>query len=305
MNNILVVGSTNIDRISQVEHLPKPGETVGNAKFSQTYGGKGANQAVAAARLGGDVTFITCLGNDLYADELLKHFALDGINTEHIIFSNDKPTGSALILVAKNAENCIAVSPEANEDLYFEKIKDIEDIICKSEIVIMQAEIPYETIRKVAFTAHRNKVKILLNPAPACKIGKDLLSIVDYLVVNETESEIISGLNFKENSIDRMAEKLFEMGPNCVVITLGKKGAYCKTTTSSFKVEAFKVNAIDTTAAGDTFCSALAIAANGVEFDYNKIEFACAAAALATTKIGAQTSMPYRKEVDEFIRIHK
>jgi len=304
MNKILVVGSSNIDRIAQVDHLPKPGETVGNAKYMQTYGGKGANQAVAAARLGGDVTFITSLGNDLYAT-FINQFSRDGIHTDHIILSKDKPTGTALILVADNAENCIAVSPGANEDLYVEHIAGIEKIIGKAQVVIMQAEIPYETITKVALMAHKQGVKVLLNPAPACVVSEELIKVVDYLVVNEIESEMISGLQFKNNSIDEISDRLLKLGAKCVIITLGKKGAYCKSSSGSFRVDGFKVDAIDTTAAGDTFCSALAIAANREEINPGNLKFACAAAALAVTKMGAQPSMPHLEDVMNFIKEHE
>lgn len=299
---ILVVGSSNIDMIAQVDHLPAPGETVGNAKFIQAYGGKGANQAVAAARLGGEVTFITSLGNDLYSKALIKHFNNENIITKYIKVDSELSTGVALIFVASNAENCIAVAPGANYALLPAKVESLESLIKDSDIVVMQAEIPYKTISDVALLAHKNKVKVLFNPAPACQIDPELIQKIDILVLNEVEAETVSGKSLKDHSIEDIAVDLLNRGAKNVVITLGKEGVYLRTCNNSFKVPAFKVKAVDTTAAGDTFCGALAVACASEEVDVKALQFACAASAITVTKMGAQPSIPKKEEVVKFLK---
>ncbi len=301
---IVVVGSSNIDMVARVHHLPKPGETVGNARFLQAFGGKGANQAVAAARLGGTVDFVTSLGNDMFADALTEHFTKNCIGVSHIHRSTENPTGTALIFVADNAENCIAVSPGANAELtpdYLEKFKETFD---DAAIVVMQAEIPYETICRVAEYAHRKGVKVLFNPAPACHIDDSLFKIIDILVVNETEAEYVSGLNLMECGIPLLAQNLLNKGVKAVVMTLGVQGAYLATPDECGLVPSYKVTEVDTTGAGDTFCGALAVASAEGDLNINHLRFACAAAALSVTQEGAQPSIPLRDEVLAFMENH-
>jgi ribokinase len=302
---IVVVGSSNIDMVAQVDHLPAPGETVGNARFIQVNGGKGANQAVAAARLGGEVTFITSLGNDLFSKALIEHFKNEKIVTDYILIDPNLPTGTALIFVASNAENCIAVAPGANSALLPSRIGFLESVISNADIVVMQAEIPYETICHVAFLAHRKGVKVLLNPAPACSLDSDLLQNVDILVVNETEAEIISGKSLEKHTIETIALTLFNLGVKNVVITLGKQGVYLKTRDYCCEVPAFKVTAVDTTAAGDTFCGALAVACTNGKLNEEALQFASAAAAISVTSMGAQSSIPKLEEVVNFLKINQ
>lgn len=171
---VVVIGSSNIDMVAQVNHLPAPGETVGDANFMQSLGGKGANQAVAAARLGGSVTFVTSLGNDMYADILKKHFKKEGITTDYIIDDVNHPTGTALIFVANSGENCIAVAPGANYSLLPASIKQFSRVIDEADIIVMQAEIPYETIKRIALIAVQKGKKVLFNPAPACLIDEEI-----------------------------------------------------------------------------------------------------------------------------------
>ncbi|MEN6363278.1 MAG: ribokinase [Bacteroidales bacterium] len=301
---ILVVGSSNIDIVAQVNHLPLPGETVGNAVITQAYGGKGANQAVAAARLGGNVTFVTFLGNDLYSKSLTEHFKNEGIFTKYILIDTENPTGIALIFVASNAENCIAVAPGSNGKLLPAAISKFESAIDSADMLVMQAEIPYETIKQTALLAHKKGVKVLLNPAPACPIDKEFMQAVDILVVNETESEMISGLNFEKNNIDVIANALMNQGAKNVVITLGRKGAYLRTETTCCQVPGFKVDAVDTTAAGDTFCGALAVFCAGNPLNEKALRFASAAAAISVTRLGAQPSVPKLEEVITFLQQH-
>lgn len=301
---ILVVGSSNIDMVAQVEYLPTPGQTVGNGVFMQAFGGKGANQAVAAARLGGDVTFVSSLGNDMYSKLLIEHFGHEKINTEYIQIDNEKPTGTALIMVSAEAENCIAVTPGANGLLLPKKIAQFTSALDNADMLVMQAEIPYETTKQLALLAKQKGVKVLLNPAPACAIDPEFLSNVDILVVNETEAELISLKRFNEFSIEDIAQTLLQQGAQQVLITLGSKGLYLKTKQKVIKLDAFKVKAIDTTAAGDTFCGALAVACACKEIDEQALRFASAAAAISVTRLGAQPAIPTLTEVEYFLQKH-
>ena len=256
---VVVIGSSNIDMVAQVSHLPAPGETVGDANFMQSLGGKGANQAVAAARLGGSVTFITSLGNDMYAEILKKHFKKEGITTDYIIDDVNQPTGTALIFVADSGENCIAVAPGANYSLLPGSITHFSKVIDEADIIVMQAEIPYETIKKIALSAKKKGKKVLFNPAPACLIDEELMKAIDILVVNELEASFISGIDYTDNNLEEIAETLLKAGTSNVVITLGSQGAYMKNAKETIQLPGCKVNAIDTIAAGDTFCGALAV----------------------------------------------
>lgn len=302
---IVVVGSSNIDMVAQVSHIPAPGETVGNARFIQSFGGKGANQAVAAARLGGSVTFVTALGNDMYADILKKHFTEEGINTDYIIDDSHHPTGTALIYVANSGENCIAVAPGANYSLLPESITQFSKIIEEADIVVMQAEIPYETIKKTALLAKQKGKKVLFNPAPACLIDEELMTTIDILVVNELEASFISGIEYTGNNLDDIAQTLLRSGARNIVITLGSQGVYMMNERETIQLPSFKVKAIDTVAAGDTFCGALAVACSQKGISREALGFANAAAAIAVTRLGAQSSIPTLVEVNAFIQTIK
>ncbi len=302
---IVVVGSSNIDMVAQVSHIPAPGETVGNARFIQSFGGKGANQAVAAARLGGSVTFVTALGNDMYADILKKHFTEEGINTNYIIDDSHHPTGTALIYVANSGENCIAVAPGANYSLLPESITQFSEIIEEADIVVMQAEIPYETIKKTALLAKQKGKKVLFNPAPACLIDEELMTTIDILVVNELEASFISGIEYTGNNLDDIAQALLRSGARNIVITLGSQGVYMMNERETIQLPSFKVKAIDTVAAGDTFCGALAVACSKKGISREALGFANAAAAIAVTRLGAQSSIPTLVEVNAFIQTIK
>lgn len=298
---IVVIGSSNIDMVAQVNHLPAPGETVGDASFMQSLGGKGANQAVAAARLGGSVTFITSLGNDMYADMLKKHFKKEGITTDYIIDDVNHPTGTALIFVANSGENCIAVAPGANYSLLPGSIAYFSKVIDEADIIVMQAEIPYETIKKIALLAKRKGKRVLFNPAPACRIDKELMKAIDILVVNELEAAFISGIDYIGNNLEEIASSLMTAGARNVVITLGSQGVYMKSEQEIVRLPGYKVNAIDTIAAGDTFCGALAVICSQRKVDQEALCFANAAAAIAVTRSGAQPSIPTLDEVKHFM----
>lgn len=298
---VVVVGSSNIDLVAQVDHLPSPGETVGQAKFSQTFGGKGANQAVAAARLGAEVVFVTSLGNDVYGELLLKNFKDVGIDASFIKKDAANPTGTALILVAENGENCIAVAPGANGSLTPVMIKDFTETFNSADLLVMQAEIPYLTIREVAKIANSKGVKILFNPAPACRIDDDLMGIIDILVVNEVEVQMVSGIEYEKDKLEEIATSLIQKGVKTVIVTLGSDGVFMKTKDDAIFVPAFKVKAIDTVGAGDTFCGALAAMLDR-GLNSNTLQFANAAAAISVTRTGAQTSIPSKNEVDVFLK---
>lgn len=301
---ILVIGSSNIDMVAQVEYLPAPGQTVGNGTFMQAFGGKGANQAVAAARLGGEVTFVSSLGNDMYSKLLIEHFQQEGINTDFVLIDTEKSTGTALIMVSADAENCIAVTPGANGSLLPDKIAQFTSALDNVDMLVMQAEIPYETTKQLAILAKQKGVKVMLNPAPACAIDPEFMSNVDILVVNETEAELISQKRFNEYSIEDIAQTLLQQGAQQVLITLGSKGLYLKTKQKVIQLDAFKVKAIDTTAAGDTFCGALAVACACKEIDEQALRFASAAAAISVTRLGAQPAIPTLTEVEDFLQKH-
>lgn len=297
---IIVVGSSNIDMVAQVDHLPTPGETVGDACFMQLLGGKGANQAVAAARLGGAVTFVTSLGNDMYADILKTQFEKEGIITDYIVEDANQPTGTALILVANSGENCIAVAPGANYSLLPDSIAHFEEVIDEADMIVMQAEIPYETMREVALRANRKGKRVLLNPAPACRIDRELMRSVDLLVLNEVEAALISGIGYTGDNAEEIACALMESGARNVIITLGSCGVYMKNENEAIRLSGYTVDAVDTTAAGDTFCGALAVACARRSLDREALEFANAAAAIAVTRVGAQPSIPTLEEVEHF-----
>ena len=298
MSKILVVGSSNIDLTARVDHLPVPGETVTNAEFAQTFGGKGANQAVAAARLGGEVTFVTMLGHDSYASQLKNQFKTVGIEMDYVLGTPSAPTGTAFIFVSAKGENCIAVAPGANAHLTPEKIDLFRDAIASADIVVMQAEIPYETVRTVAVEAAAKGKKVLYNPAPACDVDDRLIECVTTMVLNEVEASVVSGIQYDGNNLDEIADSLIARGVENVIITLGGDGVYMKNSEAVVRIPSHKVNVVDTVAAGDTFCGALAT--KGV-INKEALEFANAAAAIAVTRPGAQTSIPTLEEVNNFL----
>jgi ribokinase len=301
MKKILVVGSSNTDLITNVERFPEAGETISGKRFLQVMGGKGANQAVAAKRLGGEVMFVTCLGNDSNGRNTLSYFQNEGLDVSNALVVDHAPTGTAVILVNDEGENCIVVTPGANHELLPKHIGDIEDEIGRAAIVVLQMEIPFETVTKVIAIAAAHKVPVLLNVAPAREVGADLLKMVEILVVNETEGEKVSGQSIAGIGEEGVIDKLMSMGAGTVILTLGKKGCIVKSPKGTRHIPAFDVEAVDTTAAGDTFCGALVAGLSKGKDLVEAVKFATAASAICVTRMGAQPSIPNEEEVAKFL----
>ena len=298
MEKIIVIGSSNVDLTARVRTLPRPGETIGGARLHQANGGKGANQAVAAARLGADVLFLTCLGNDANGEMLASQFASDGIDTSKIKFSAT-PTGTALIFVDDNAENCIAVAPGSNNDLLPEDVDAIKDRMADSAYLLVQLEIPMPTVEHSILLADSLGVKVIVNPAPMNALREDLFSHIWLLTPNETEAEALTGVVIgSEEDARTAAAHLMEKGVENVIITLGSKGSLVCTPEASTFVPARKVQALDTTGAGDAYNGALVAALSEGRSLVEAAKIATIASSIAVTRMGAQTSAPYRKEID-------
>lgn len=296
--SIIVIGSSNTDMVIKADHLPLPGETILGGTFFMNPGGKGANQAVAAARLNGQVTFICKTGNDIFGRQSLQLFEDEGIDTTLIQSDSTNPSGVALITVDKNAENCIVVASGANAFLTPQSLAKAEMVISSARIVLMQLEIPIETVAYVATVAAANNVKVVLNPAPACEIPADLMQNISVITPNKTEAEMLSGVAIIDLETAAAAAKVIrEKGVEVVIITLGSKGALIVTDTLTQMIEAPNVKAIDTTAAGDVFNGALAVALSEEKSITDAVAFACQAAAISVTRMGAQSSAPYLHEL--------
>lgn len=299
---IVVVGSSNMDLIVRVSHLPQPGETIGGAVYTTAYGGKGANQAVAAARMGGNVTFVSAVGDDVHGERLIPYFGAMGMNVGFISKERDLPTGVAFIWVGDNGENCIAVAPGANGSLIGEKVEKILPAIHQADVLVLQLEIPYETVTRLIEYAHEVGTKVVLNPAPAQEMEKVVLQKTDVLILNETEAEIITGKSFADFDPCSVAECLRAMGPEVVILTLGAAGSVLVSSQLKEYIPGYQVNVVDTTGAGDTFCGAFVarwMETNDLE---GSVRYATAAAAISVTALGAQPSIPYKDGVIEFIR---
>jgi ribokinase len=298
LNRIAVIGSSNTDMVIKTSKLPIPGETILGGKFFMNPGGKGANQAVAAARLGGKVSFIAKTGDDVFGKQARQIFENENINTDYLVTDPGHPSGVALITVDAKGENCIVVAPGSNGYLSQGDIDLAREEILRSDIVLMQLEIPLETVVYAANLAFDAGKKVILNPAPAAQITDELLSKLYLITPNETEAELISGIPVKDiESATLAARNLFGRGVKVVIITLGSKGALLYTGDDAKLIPSPKVEAIDTTAAGDVFNGAIAVAiSEGLELE-KAVEFACKAAAISVTRMGAQASAPYWKEI--------
>ena len=297
-SSILVVGSSNTDMVIKAPHLPAPGETILGGIFLMNPGGKGANQAVAAARLGGVVTFICKTGNDIFGKQSVQLFKEEGIDTSFIVEDPLQPSGVALITVDDNAENCIVVASGANAYLNSEDLVPATHCIENAAIILMQLEIPIETVAYVASVAAFLGKKFILNPAPVCVLSDELLKHVSVITPNETEASMLTGIKVTDEiSAELSARYLNAKGIATVIITLGSKGALVLHEDECTLVHAPVVQAVDTTAAGDVFNGALAVALSENKTMVAAVEFACKAAAISVTRLGAQASVPYRNEL--------
>ncbi|MFY0685700.1 MAG: ribokinase [Cyclobacteriaceae bacterium] len=295
---ILVIGSSNTDMVVKSEHLPRPGETVLGGVFQMIPGGKGANQAVAAASLEGNVTFIAKVGQDLFGKEAIVGFKARGINVDHIYTDHHTPSGVALIMVDGKGENSISVALGANNELSSDDIVQKSAIIEDSGFLLIQLEIPIESVRKAIQIAKQNNTKVILNPAPAQSLDEDLLSGVDIITPNESEAKLLTNINVTDiDSAGRAASLLRKKGIPIVIITMGAQGAYVRSDELDELIPGYRVKAIDSTAAGDTFNGALTVAlAEGLSLR-SAIGFANQAAAFSVTKLGAQTSVPSKNDL--------
>ena len=298
-NRIVVVGSSNTDMIIQAPRIPRPGETILGGEFSMAAGGKGANQAVAAARAGGRVTFVARVGRDMFGENAVKGFIGDGIDVTHVIQDSAAPSGVALIFVATDGENSIGVASGANGRLSPQDVRNAADAIGSADVVIMQLETPMETIQAAAEMAASRGVRVVLNPAPAQTLSDALLKHVSVLTPNETEAELLTGIKVEDDATAaRAAAVLRGRGVGLVIVTLGSKGVYVSSPEFEGPVAGFKVKAVDTTAAGDVFNGALAVALAEGRNLADGVRFANAAAAISVTRLGAQPSAPQRAEIE-------
>jgi ribokinase len=298
MGRIIVIGSSNTDMVIKTQKLPAPGETILGGIFLMNPGGKGANQAVAAARLGGKVTFITKRGNDLFGNQAVGLLMREGIETKYVVKDHVLPSGVALITVDSKGENSIVVAPGSNGNLLIEDIPLPVFETGKFEILLLQLEIPIDTVEYSAVTASEHGIKVILNPAPACTLSDNLLKHVWLITPNETEAEAITGIKITDRaSAERASVSIQERGVKNVIITLGEEGAFVKSEGYTGLIPGIKVSPVDTTAAGDVFNGALAVAiSEGKELN-DAVVFANKAASVSVTRMGAQASAPYRNEV--------
>ncbi len=300
--NILVVGSSNTDMVIQLNRIPRPGETVLGGEFLTASGGKGANQAVSAARAGGRVTLVARVGRDVFGDNAIARFKQDGIDVEFITRDPVKPSGVALIFVGRDGENSIAVAGGANGTLTPALLKQAKPAFGKADTVLMQLETPLETVLEAAKLARKSGVRVLLNPAPARPLPNELLNRISILTPNETEVEVLTGVRVKdEKSAGAAAERLLRRGVGAVIVTLGARGALVAAGRFQCLVPGAKVNAVDCTAAGDVFNGALAVAISEGKPLLEAARFANGAAAISVTRWGAQPSAPTRKEIERFL----
>lgn len=299
MKKILVIGSSNTDMTIKSERLPLPGETVLGGVFHMNAGGKGANQAVAAKRLGGDVTFVCKVGNDIFGQNSVEGYRKEGIDTSHILYC-DKPSGIALINVDGNAENCISVAPGANNEFSVADVEALKDVIAAADYLILQLEIPVESVLRAAQIAHEAGVYVILNPAPACELPQEIYANLSLITPNQTEIALMTGIPAdSEDSTVKAAKALQAKGVSDVIVTMGSKGALVVEGTDAEFVPSLKVKAVDTTAAGDTYCGGIAVGlSEGLSLS-DAARLATRASAKTVQKMGAQDSIPFRSELDQ------
>jgi len=300
---IAVVGSLNMDLVVRVPHMPIPGETVIGSDFRTIPGGKGANQAVAATRLGAEVTMIGRVGDDDFGRAQLRNLGELGVDTTHVIVDPEAATGIALITLDASGQNSIVLASGANMRLTTEDINAAQDAILQSDVLVLQLESPLEVVAYAIDMAHAEGVEVILNPAPAQPLAKETLVKLDYLIPNESETVLLTGIEVADiNSAKAAAERLRGEGVGTVILTLGDRGAFLVSATESVHVPGYEVEVVDTTAAGDAFVGGFAVALAQGQNLAEAVRYANAAGALAVTRLGAQPSLPTRQEVEEFMK---
>lgn len=296
---ILVVGSSNTDMVIKTKKFPVPGETILGGHFFMNPGGKGANQAVAAKRLGGQVSFVGKIGNDIFGKQAMQLLEDEGILVDHIATDHENPSGVAMITVDAKGENSIVVAPGSNSTLSPEDFDQAKSELDNSGIVLLQLETPMETVVHVATTATKKGKKVILNPAPADQLPEILLKNIFLITPNETEAELLTGIKIHDMESAREAALILkEKGVHVVIITMGEAGAFVLSDEFTGMIQSPKVTAVDTTAAGDTFNGALVVALSEELNLKEAVAFACKAASVSVTRIGAQSSIPHRKEIE-------
>ena len=298
MEKIIVIGSSNVDMVVRTSHLPAPGETILGGEFFMNQGGKGANQAVAIKRLGGNLIFMAKLGNDVLGRQSVGYFKKEGIDTRYIALDEDSASGVALISVDDHAENSIVVASGANMLLNEQDVDKMLEEMCEGDILLMQLEIPLQTVEYAARKAFGKGVKVVLNPAPARSLPKELFRHLYMVTPNRIEAEMLTGIKIANDAdVEKVAEEICAMGVKNVIITLGSKGCLIREEGVSYRIDAFKVEPVDTTAAGDTFNGALCVGlSEGMDLKQAAV-MASKASSIAVTRMGAQSSIPYREEL--------
>jgi ribokinase len=295
---IYVIGSSNTDMVIKSDKLPAPGETIIGGSFLMNAGGKGANQAVAAAKLGANVLFVSKVGNDIFGKQALQGFKDIGINTDFVFTDPDDASGIALILVDSKGENSISVASGANANLQFQEVEKAIASVQKADIVLLQLEIPINTVNKTIQFCSEKGAKVILNPAPAQKLDESYFKYLSMITPNETEAEILTGIKVTDFETAKQAANDFHSkGVLEVIITLGSKGAFYSNKDKQMLIPSPKVVALDSTAAGDVFNGALCVAISEGQAVDEAIDFACNAASISVTRMGAQASAPTREEI--------
>ena len=304
MAKITVIGSFVVDQVARMEAFPKPGETVIGNSIETFLGGKGINQCVSVSRLGGNAEMIGMLGNDEYGMKFRKLLFEEGIKSD-FVFDCDKPTAMAQIQINCEGQNRICVIPSANHVFGSEHLEKVDSVIKQSDLLILQLEMQLDVTKEIIRRAHAYGVKILLNPAPAVKLERDILKQIDYITPNENELALLTGMPTKtDEQIVAAAKELLSYGTKTVVATLGERGALIADEQNTVFVPGYQVNAVDTVAAGDSFNGALAVALTEGRSLWEAVSFANAMGALTVQKMGASPSLHTRKEVEDFIISH-
>ena len=303
MSTILVAGSLNADLVVRAPRFPQPGETISGEDLRVIPGGKGANQAVAAARHGSQVSMLGRVGSDDFGDFLLENLKLNGVDSRYVR-RDDASTGTAIIVVDSSGQNSIVLSPGANGQV---SVQDMQDASFSDfKLLLLQLEIPIPAVLAAARRARENGLRVILNPAPARDLPEELIALTDYLIPNETELGLLSGMEVQDiSSAELAAKSLLERGVGTIIVTLGSKGALIVTANQVTHVETFKIDVVDTTAAGDSFIGGFAYKLLESASLRDAVRYGCACGALAATKFGAQPSLPKKEEVERFMSLQE